>query len=437
MPSIEDGSVHINGQCYYSSHCAGELVCDFNDKKCRKPFKNRTKQSTQFYRNICKARGLPTTYEVPKGREGQPKNRHSLQHCIRQKKRPKKSAAAEEIRDDVEDEVENEGEDEVVENEVENEGEDEGEDEVENEAQDNEQEEDVDEDEAEEDRAEETEAHADVAAQYEAEDPYADLPPLIADEEEQVDVPNGRNTATLRTNLSTSSNRSSSRSQKNSKQAKVADPRILQAYLQQGMNPKLAEINASRGHVHSPEASATSAPLKRTGTRNIRMPARKTTERKDVKKRTPKETTAPARSKKKATATTRSPPQRTPTRTPPQRPHTELPSNPVEVMISIASPPDDDSLSIAGLKDHVWVTLVTKRYVEEVQRKKRVTKHDGYEGYPIISIYEPREITSRLVQGTNVTGIVADTPLFVGKITFKDGKLPNNVIEIVKQKMSS
>jgi hypothetical protein len=387
-------------------------------------------------------------------KKGKAKNRHSLQHCIRQKKRPISPNAVRDVEDEVEDEAEYEAQDEAEYEAQEEAEENDAQDEVEyeaeendaqeNEAQDNAQEEDVEEDEAEGDGVEENEAYADEAAEYEAEDPYADLPPLIADEEEQADVPNGRNTATLRTNLSTSSNRSSQKNSKqHSKTAKVVDQRLLQAYLQQGMNPKLAEINASRGHVHSPEASISAAPLKRTGTRNIRAPARKTTERKDVasaplKTRTPKATTVPAsaRSKKKATTTTHSPPQRTPTRTPPQRPHTELPSNPVEIMISIASPPDDDSLSIAGLKDHIWITLVTKRYVEEVQRKKRVTKHDGYEGYPIISLSEPREITSRLVQATNVTGIVADTPLFVGKITFKDGKLPNNVIEIVKQKMS-
>lgn len=163
----------------------------------------------------------------------------------------------------------------------------------------------------------------------------------------------------------------------------------------------------------------------------------------NVQTSTPKGRLPSGRTRKAPSTTTARQQNRNPTSSPippisnesTPRPHTQLPANPVEVMISLADPPDDDALAINGVNEQVWGMVVTGRYVDKVKRGKKWTKHDGYKGYPIFSLSTPKSITSTLVQGTTLVQIVADTPLYIGMVTFKNAKLPKNVIDEVKKNM--
>jgi hypothetical protein len=74
--------------CCHSRDCPGKEICDPNARVCRKRAK-RTTRTIEELKAECEARNIPTKYEFPykRGNKNQEKNKHSLQHCLRQRPR--------------------------------------------------------------------------------------------------------------------------------------------------------------------------------------------------------------------------------------------------------------------------------------------------------------------------------------------------------------
>lgn len=86
MP-VADGPLCWNSK----KDCPRGQICDFETHRCRAR-KERTYRTDDELRNICKERNIPTTYEYPYYRMFEThnqKNRHALQHCMRQRVRSK------------------------------------------------------------------------------------------------------------------------------------------------------------------------------------------------------------------------------------------------------------------------------------------------------------------------------------------------------------
>ena len=75
-------------RCCHSRECPGKEVCDPNEHICRKRAK-RTNRTIEELKAECEARNIPTKYEFPykRGHKNQEKNKHALQHCLRQRPR--------------------------------------------------------------------------------------------------------------------------------------------------------------------------------------------------------------------------------------------------------------------------------------------------------------------------------------------------------------